>query len=84
MSDEYVVVGRVGRAHGIRGEVLVEPRTDEPDRRFVAGAVLRAEGRVHWSTLTVVGARTHQGRLSCSGSRRSPTGPRPSRLAAPS
>ena len=30
-----VVVGVVGRAHGIRGDVAVELRTDEPERRFV-------------------------------------------------
>ena len=35
-----VVVGRIGRAHGIRGEVTVEVRTDEPERRFAPGAVL--------------------------------------------
>ena len=35
-----VVVGRIGRPHGIRGEVTVEPRTDEPDERFAPGAVL--------------------------------------------
>jgi 16S rRNA processing protein RimM len=35
-----VVVGRIGRAHGIRGEVSVEPRTDEPERRFAEGALL--------------------------------------------
>jgi 16S rRNA processing protein RimM len=64
--DEYVVVGRIGRAHGTRGEVSVEPRTDEPERRFATGAVLGtrppAEGRPQ-GPLTVAGARTHQGRL---------------------
>ncbi len=35
-----LVVARIGRAHGIRGEVTVEVRTDVPDRRFVPGAVL--------------------------------------------
>ena len=42
MSSEQreVVVGRIGRPHGIRGEVSVEPRTDEPERRFVVGARL--------------------------------------------
>lgn len=34
------VVARVGRPHGIRGEVTVEVRTDVPDERFVPGAVL--------------------------------------------
>ena len=33
-----LVVARIGRAHGIRGEVTVELRTDTPDERFVPGA----------------------------------------------
>ena len=41
-----VVVGRVGRAKGIRGEVFIDLRTDEPGRRFYAGAKLKlASGR---------------------------------------
>lgn len=32
-----VLVGRVGRAHGLSGDVVVEVRTDEPERRFAAG-----------------------------------------------
>ena len=39
-----VVVGVIGRPHGVRGEVAVEPRTDEPDRRFAPGQQLRSEG----------------------------------------
>ena len=35
-----VVVGRIGKAHGIRGEVTVEIRTDEPQLRFAAGSAL--------------------------------------------
>ena len=38
--EDYVVVGRIGPAHGLKGEVFVEPRTDEPERRFAAGATL--------------------------------------------
>ena len=56
-----VVVGRIGRPHGIKGEVTVEPRTDEPDERFAPGAVLLLDDpakqlvveRMHW----------HSGRL---------------------
>ena len=33
-----VVVGRLGRPHGIRGEVTVEIRTDEPELRFAPGS----------------------------------------------
>lgn len=40
-----VVVGRIGRAHGIRGAVNIDVRTDEPARRFVQGArLLRRDG----------------------------------------
>ena len=56
-----VVVGVVGRPHGIRGEVAVEPRTDEPDRRFAAGQELRSEGSPR--TLTVASMRWHSGRM---------------------
>jgi 16S rRNA processing protein RimM len=66
-----VVVGRTGRPHGIRGEVTVEPRTDEPDRRFAVGTVLRTEtpsgatphGDRRPTALTVDAVRRHQGRL---------------------
>ncbi|TDB78919.1 ribosome maturation factor RimM [Micromonospora sp. KC721] len=36
-----LVVGRIGKPHGIRGEVTVEVRTDEPEARFAPGTVLR-------------------------------------------
>lgn len=50
-----VVVGRVGRAHGIKGEVAVSLLTDEPDRRFALGAVV-ASAR---GPLVVASARWH-------------------------
>ena len=59
VSVVRVVVGRVGRAHGIRGDVSVEVRTDEPERRFARGAVLHGGQR----TLTVAATRWHSGRL---------------------
>lgn len=36
-ADGWAVVGRVRRAHGIRGELLVEPYTDAPDAIFASG-----------------------------------------------
>jgi 16S rRNA processing protein RimM len=68
VSDEIeVVVGRIGKPHGLRGEVTVEVRTDEPDRRFADGTRLRAEPpRGSASTLravTVTRTRWHQGVL---------------------
>jgi len=50
-----VVVGVVGRAHGLRGDVAVDLRTDEPEVRFAPGAVLGTEGST--STLTVAAMR---------------------------
>lgn len=62
MSDTVeVIVGIVGRAHGIKGEVGIEVRTDEPERRFVPGAVLRPEAG--GTPLTVESTRNHSGRL---------------------
>jgi 16S rRNA processing protein RimM len=37
-----MIVGRVRKAHGIRGELLVEPITDSPDTVFVSGRRLFA------------------------------------------
>lgn len=71
MSTRQVVVGRIGKPHGIRGEVTVESRTDEPDRRFAVGTVLTTEtprgGAPHGpgrpTAMKVRGVRWHQGRL---------------------
>ncbi|MFG1923668.1 ribosome maturation factor RimM [Cryptosporangium sp. NPDC048952] len=57
-----LVVGRIGRAHGIRGDVLVEVRTDEPDERFAAGSVLVTDP-ADAGPLTVADARWHSGKL---------------------
>ncbi|MCA1561883.1 MAG: ribosome maturation factor RimM, partial [Acidobacteria bacterium] len=38
--DELLVVGRVARAHGIRGQVIVNPDTDFAQERFKAGQEL--------------------------------------------
>lgn len=60
-----LIVGQIGRAHGIRGEVSVYPRTDEPEARFSAGATVVVDPAVPGlpATLTVQAARPHQGRL---------------------
>jgi 16S rRNA processing protein RimM len=57
-----VTVGRIGRAHGIKGEVGVDVRTDEPDRRFADGATVVTDSKVPRS-LTVASSRWHSGRL---------------------
>jgi 16S rRNA processing protein RimM len=57
-----VVVGRVGRAHGVHGDVSIEVRTDEPERRFMVGATL-ATDPASAGPLTVQRMRRHSGRL---------------------
>jgi len=57
-----VIVGRIGRAHGIKGEVGLDVRTDEPDRRFADGATLVTVSTPP-RTLTVASSRWHSGRL---------------------
>ncbi|MEW9555259.1 ribosome maturation factor RimM [Nonomuraea sp. NPDC050783] len=54
-----LVVGRIGRPHGVRGEVTVEVRTDEPERRFAAGASVATDpaGR---GPLVIAGSRWHK------------------------
>ncbi len=57
-----LVVGRITRPHGVRGEVTVEVRTDEPDRRFAVGSML-ATDPPDAGPLTVESVRWHSGRL---------------------
>ncbi|WP_068277142.1 ribosome maturation factor RimM [Aldersonia kunmingensis] len=60
-----LVIGRVAKSHGIRGEIAVEVRTDEPELRFAAGTVLRGRRPKSDATTeyTVSAAREHSGRL---------------------
>lgn len=60
-----LTVGRVVKAHGIGGEVVVEVRTDDPAARFAPGNALRAKHtRGGWERdLVVDGVREHGGRL---------------------
>ena len=57
MGAAGLELGRIGRPHGIKGEVVVTLHTDRPERT-TPGAVLRAGDR----TLIVASARPHQGR----------------------
>ena len=56
------MVGRIGRPHGVRGEVTVEVRTDDPDLRFVPGAVLRTDPAER-GPITITGVHWHSGTL---------------------
>lgn len=57
-----LVVGRIGHAHGVKGEVSVEVRTDDPDRRYAPGCVLATDPPER-GPLTVERTRAHHGRL---------------------
>ena len=67
METIEVVVGRIGKPHGVRGELTLDVRSDEPERRFAPGATLRAEpprgSASALTTLTVARARWHQSTL---------------------
>lgn len=71
MSTTEVVVGQIGKPHGVNGEVSVEVRTDEPERRFAVGATLATQSpgpgtpgaAARPSMLTVSASRWHQSRL---------------------
>jgi 16S rRNA processing protein RimM len=69
-----LIVGRILRPHGLRGELVVDVRTDEPEARFAVGSVLvtepaaparrEAAGPVPVPpSLTIEAVRAHQGRL---------------------
>lgn len=57
-----LAVGRVGRAHGVHGEVSVEISTDDPGARFALGSSLGTDPP-EFGPLTVEAVRPHAGRL---------------------
>ncbi|WP_040157422.1 ribosome maturation factor RimM [Nigerium massiliense] len=60
MSDkESVLVGTLGKPHGLRGEVTVYLHTDEPERRFAPGTDVVVAGRPG----SVASSRWHNGVL---------------------
>jgi 16S rRNA processing protein RimM len=60
-----LVVGRVAKAHGVSGEIVVDVRTDDPEARFVRGTTLRAKVSRGGGerTFTVESVRPHGDRL---------------------
>jgi 16S rRNA processing protein RimM len=58
MEPERLIVGRVAKAHGIRGEVAIDLYSDAPDR-FAPGARLLAGDDI----FIVETSREHQGRV---------------------
>ena len=59
-----LVVGRVVKAHGVTGELVVDVRTDDPETRFSPGTTLRGRAKGGAERRFVVdSARQHSGRL---------------------
>lgn len=55
-----LLVGRIGRAHGIAGEATIEVRSDQPEKRFALGAQLHSDEH---GLLTITSGRVHNGIL---------------------
>ncbi|MFC8921460.1 ribosome maturation factor RimM [Cellulosimicrobium sp. NPDC057127] len=56
-----LTVARIGKAHGLRGEVALDLRTDDPESRIAVGSALPTEP-ADAGPLTVASVRVHQGR----------------------
>ncbi|MER7071251.1 ribosome maturation factor RimM [Terrabacter sp. NPDC000476] len=64
IRDMKVVLARIGKPHGLRGEVTVQLHTDDPERRFPVGAVLDTEAEAGTGVpraLTIASTRVHRG-----------------------
>ena len=60
--DDMAVVGRIARAHGNRGQVIVDPATDFPEERFKPGSVLQIRRGNVTESVAVENVRFHRGR----------------------
>ena len=63
MADQ-LLVARIGKPHGLHGEVTVQLHTDEPERRFVDGAAFDTEAAPGTGVprrLTIASTRVHRG-----------------------
>ncbi len=60
--EEMALVGRVARAHGIHGQMIVNPETDFPAERFRPGAELFIERGGRVEGLRITSARFHRER----------------------
>jgi 16S rRNA processing protein RimM len=60
--ESMAVVGRIARAHGIRGQVVVNLETDFPERRFAPGSTVFARRGSAVDPLIVTTVRFHHGR----------------------
>ena len=63
VNENEVQTGRVIKPHGVRGEVVVDATTDDPEGRFAVGTVLEGRQTGRTVPLTIRSVRPHQGRL---------------------
>ncbi len=63
-ADDTIAIGRVAKARGLRGDVFVQPWTDDPDERFAPGTMLRTEPASN-GPLTVEASSIAGGKLVC-------------------
>lgn len=56
-----VCIGRLTKPHGVRGEMVLQVRTDEPERRFRVGSELQTDPPDR-GPLTLTAVRRHHGR----------------------
>jgi 16S rRNA processing protein RimM len=61
-ADGLLLVGRVARAHGIRGHVIVNPETDFTEDRFRTGQVVLIGPADAARPSEILESRIHQGR----------------------
>jgi len=62
-STDSLLVARIGKPHGLRGEVTVQTHTDDPERRYVPGTVFTTQAAAGTGVpraLTLATARKHR------------------------
>lgn len=62
-STDSLLIARIGKPHGLNGEVTVQTHTDDPERRFVAGREFDTEAEAGTGVprvLTLASARKHR------------------------
>jgi 16S rRNA processing protein RimM len=61
-DHDLLLIGRVARAHGNRGQVIVNPETDFPESRFTVGQTVVVGSSEHGVARRLESVRFHQGR----------------------
>ena len=62
MAEALLLVGRVARAHGNKGQVIVNPETDFAQERFAVGNEMVVEQGGRSATHRITAVRFHDGR----------------------